>query len=602
MNLLKNKQNEGRFSGLFPVILQFSFLFMLFSGISSADNEVLSTAEFAREYLSIVENSDMFNPAEKIFTRKLLEGARADDTFIDAMLSSPMLTERNKQYALKFFREGREPKQVEYKDQRYDTEFELVSPRLRFSGDVESELRFIETRNDISDYFAQDNSGYNDGITHVIKGNINYRMDERHDENVWGRFDFDVQDADGRTEKLNAHIHNRENWHELGTMLTPYHTEFGLRNTEIGGVSGHFERQKWGLDYAFGETVEDFIPALDKLLLKGFVLKRALDSRNRDMLGVSLYNWEDVNYYGGFMRFYLSEGLHISGELMRTEGPNVLNDDNAWETRLEYENDRVIFLNQYQNIGARFSSVLNPKYANIGGFLRKRENLENAFTYRFDPYVTSSATHIVRRERALDGRPQMYLRDYSWVLSTQKPDKPKYMVVLKASKKDDAGFSTDEERFISMARTTFRNRDMVTSVDFMFTNFDNYQTPWQSYILRSLNVDFSRPFLKKLYVRERLGVSEHNYADSSWSNESQSHLFEAVYRPDQQNSFRGSHQYRRMARRALPDKYKMVFSLEARRKIDANTTYKLLLESFNYNEFLKGYDATMVSLGCDFTF
>ena len=84
--------------------------------------------------------------------------------------------------------------------------------------------------------------------------------------------------------------------------------------------------------------------------------------------------------------------------------------------------------------------------------------------------------------------------------------------------------------------------------------------------------------------------------------ESQQNVFQVDYQVDSRTSLQGRHNYRRVARKAFTNKYKNIWSLNARRQVDENLAYKLRLSSYNNNEFTRGYDAALVSLGADFSF
>jgi hypothetical protein len=554
------------------------------------------------DFVKLVENSDYFNPGEKMFARKLLSGAKMDDTVLDAIMDSPLLTDKNKEYAKKFFETGKKPKQIQYKEEKFDREFELVSPRLRFSGDLDASIRSVDTAHDISDFFALDNADYDPGITHVMKGQVRYRYEEVKRDDVWGIFDFDIQGEDGEYEKLNFHIQNRDNYYQLGTMLTPHMSEFGMRNTEISGIAGHFEKEKWILDFVRGDSVEDYISALDGLSLGGLVVKRQIGNEGRDWAGVQYYDWSGTHYMGFLGQINPAKGLRLSTEFMKKDSQLIGRDGNAFELEADYQNDKLKARNEFQYFGTYWDSVLNPEYANFSGVFSERFQFENSLTYRFDPYVTSSLTRWSRTEKPEGGGPEVQTQDYSWVLMTQVPERPKYMFVLKTATKDDGGSVIDEDRLIAMARTTFKARDILTNVDYMLTDYQDNVTTGNSYVLNSFAVDVSRPFLSKLWIREKMAFLQQNYTNDNRSNESQNHLLEATYKFDSKNSIRGSHRYRRTARKSLANKYKTVYSVEARRIVDENTTYKLRMDSYNYNEYGKGYDANLVSVGADFRF
>jgi len=246
---------------------------------------------------------------------------------------------------------------------------------------------------------------------------------------------------------------------------------------------------------------------------------------------------------------------------------------------------------------------LNPEYSNFPGILSQRENREHGFTYRFDPYITSSVIYSARRITGLGGSNSLETVDAAWTLMTQRPDRPKYMVLFKhLQKKGDLRLSQDESQFIALARTTFKSRDILTHLDFRRTDFTDNLTTLDSYSLNSMSVDISRPFLGKIHVRERLTLLDQNFEDPSKDIESQLQFLEVEYRMDERNSLKGSQKYRRVARKSGSNKYKMAYGLEASRKINENLSYVLRMDAFNHNEFTRGYDANRVAVGADIKF
>ncbi|MCJ8344141.1 hypothetical protein MJH12_01275, partial [bacterium] len=300
--------------------------------------------------------------------------------------------------------------------------------------------------------------------------------------------------------------------------------------------------------------------------------------------------------------FFLNDELRVSVEFMHKDAPGVGKDGNAFELEIDYDSSKLMLKNEIQKLSKFFSSSLNPEYANFTNTAYDKEIQEHAVTYRFDPYVTSSFVATRRSDLPSNGNPRLDRVDMAWVLITQKPDRPKYMFLVKALEKDDNSFTTSQSQLLAMARTTFKAKDIITDVDLRHTNFENDLNVGESYSLNSYSVKVSRPFLNKLRVSERISFLDQNYNNDSFSNESQSHLFEAKYQFNRADSIRGTHRYKRVARKSLPNKYKTIYSMELRRRIDQNLAYKVRLDSYNYNEFARGYDAGLISIGADLSF
>ncbi len=556
-----------------------------------------------RETLAMIEKGDQFTDAERLLARQILEQSGDDESVLDAIVSSPLVTERDKELARMIMeRSGRVPAKVVYTPRPDELPFELVSKPLRFHGDLSYKARDVRTRNDVANFFATNNSKVNHGFANLLEGRISYAPEEGK-RDVYGFLDIDLQTRDPETEVLNAYMYNRNNWVAVGTWLEPDFTEFGLRNTEISGTMGHFENGKWMVDVALGETVEDFVPGLDGLTTTGLYLRRNIGHGGMDQSGLSYYYANEVNYLGFTQRLQLHRDFVLRGEFMRRESTvSSQNQGNAWELEMDYENKKVLFQNELQFIGSRFSSTLNPQYTYFTGQASNKQNIENAFTYRFDPYVASSVTLRRNTVEPLVNRPDQKYTDVTWTLSTQKPDRPKYMFVIKGSEKDDSGFSVNEDVFLAMARTTFKARDILTNVEVMRTQHDDGIQPRFSYRQNSLGFSVARPFQQKLRLVHRLNLIDQEFTDPVLSNEAMSNVLEGRYRLDSRTSIMAAHRYRRVANKGFANKYKTQYQFEARRRIDQNASYNLRLESFNYNEFAKGYDARLVQAGVDFSF
>ena len=103
--------------------------------------------------MKVVEDSDYFSPIEKDFARQLMNGADMDDSVLDAIIESPVISSKQKEMAKQYFQERQKPKRVKFKQRRYDKDIQLVSPRMRFHGDFDFRLRSIDTARDISNHF-----------------------------------------------------------------------------------------------------------------------------------------------------------------------------------------------------------------------------------------------------------------------------------------------------------------------------------------------------------------------------------------------------------------------------------------------------------------
>ncbi len=555
------------------------------------------------EYLSMIENSSDFTDAEKDFARSLIYEANGDDSLLDMVLKSPHVPERSKQLAKNFLTTGKEPDKIRYRDPAMDPDFELRSPPTRFHGDLSLRLQDIYTRNDISDYFQLNNAHYYRGFESRLEGQIRWAP-EVENAPTYGYLDLRVRTRDPETEIVNAYMHNRENWYAAGTYLEPYTTEFGLKNTEITGFAGHFEwLKKWRVDLIAGETVEDYVTGLNGLETMGFYLTRDIGRGGADRSGLSYYYANDVHYYGLTQDLKLYDGLTLHGEYMQRESTTrASNRGGAWEFELDYEKDKVLWQNEYQRITPNFSSTLNPEFTYLTGVQTDRVQQESSFTYRFDPWVASSATFRQYNLDPVGIRPEISFTDYTWTLSTQRPGKPIYMVVLKGNNRDDGAFTVDENNFIGMGRTVFKNRDLITSVEFLRTDHNDKLQPRLSYLQHAMGVEFSRPFMKRLKLKERIRFIDSQVEDPTLSHEALSHHLQARYQVDQRTTLTGEHRYRRVTSTAFPDKYKIQLALEARRRIDENSSYSFRAESFNYDEFGRGYDARLFQAGMDFSF
>jgi len=570
---------------------------------------VLATSTFAYEgyiedYERLIEGSHYFTPKEKEFAAQLLKGADRDDTILDAILDSELISDKQKEVAKEYFHKKKAPKKVHFKQEGFDEELKVTTPRMRFHGDLDLRIRNIDSARDVSNQFALDNADYDEGMHHLFKGNLRYHPEGRPDGDMYGNFHFDLQGRDGETEIINAHLYNRGNYMELGTFLSPNFSEFGLRNTEFSGINVHLEHQKWVLDWVRGNTAEDYVPVLDDLSLGGGVIRRYLSRDKRDWIGASYYDMRGNHFMGILGQSYMfNDHLRFYTEFMHRDGGAAGRNGSAREFELDYDHKKVLFLNEFQKISPRFASTLNPEYSNFSNTLNEMDNREHAFTYRFDPWVTSSVIYSNRKITPAGNPISVETSDSTWALMTHRPDRPKYMFVLKSiARADQTRTNVHEKQMIAMGRTTFKARDMVTSFDVRVTDFNDNLFNQRSFVLNTVSVEFSRPFLNKLWVKEKLTFLDQNFNNSLLDAESQLHHLQVEYRPNRLTTLKGSQRYRRVARKARPNKYKTIYSVEAHRKIDENLAYKLRMDSFNNNEFTKGYDANLISLGADLKF
>ena len=116
---------------------------------------------------------------------------------------------------------------------------------------------------------------------------------------------------------------------------------------------------------------------------------------------------------------------------------------------------------------------------------------------------------------------------------THRPDRPKYMFVVKSSSNQDtANSSIDDRQFIMMGRSSWRHRDILTHVDVMRTDFTDHLLTDNSYVLNSVSVEFSRPFLNKIRVKNKLTLLDQNFENSVNDAESQHNMFQVDYQMD----------------------------------------------------------------------
>lgn len=580
---------------LIPVVLFLPFL---------GSPDALEPSGYLQDFVKMVDDSQYFNQVEKDFARQLTEGAGTDDSILDVIMDSPLISEKQKALAREYFQTRQKPEKLRFKDPGLDRDLEVVTPRLRFRADLNLRLQNVDTARDVSNFFPLDNFDLDPGMAQILRGQVRYAPKGVENPKVFGTFDLDIQSLDREVDVVNAHFQNRDNYLEIGSFLSPSFSEFGLKNTELGGAAIHLQRRKWTVDLVRGETVEDFVSGLDGLSLGGLVIRRGVGNADQDYLGASLYD-QGGTHFTGFLgqTYFMDDRLRFYTEYMKMDSGTVGGDGSAQELEMDYENPKILFLNEVQQISHRFSSPLNPEYSNFTGILSERKNREHAFTYRFDPYVTSSVIYSSRTLNPLGATNSLETLDAAWTLMTQRPDRPKYMFLIKhLEKKGEYVRKHNEKQLIALARTTFKSRDILTHVDFRRTDFTDNLTTLDSYTLNSVSVDVSRPFLGKVHVRERLTLLDQSFEDPTKDIESQLQTFEVEYRMDERNSLKGSQKYRRVARKTGTNKYKMAYGLEASRKINENLSYVLRMDAFNHNEFTRGYDANRVAVGANIKF
>ena len=451
-------------------------------------------------FLSAIEKSEYFSPMEKSLTRQIIQNANAEDSFLEAVLSSNLISAKEKEIAKSYFQNNQKPKKVRYREPSESTKIEVRAPAMRFHADLDLRVRSVDTAKDVSNYFPRDNVDLDPGVAQLIKGSIRYQAEGEESPSLWGRVDLDIQSLDQEQDVINALVVKKGSSLQVGTFLSPDFSEFGLRNTELSGAQFNLRKRKWVLDYIRGETVEDYVAGLDSLVVGGGVLRREVGHEGKDFLGLSFYDHDRFHYAGVLGQgYFLDETLRIYGEYMHRNSGIVGNTGDALEIELDYQNNRVLFLNEFQKISSNFSSHLNPEYSQFGNVLSERNRQEHGFTYRFDPFVTSSLVVTRRSNLFVDGTPEVNLSDVTLALLTQRPSRPKYMVVVKHQEKsDDLNLSFDERRRIILAQTTFKGGDIKTTFDVAQTDFEDYRNPADSYLLNAFTVDVSRPFFRKL--------------------------------------------------------------------------------------------------------
>ena len=78
--------------------------------------------------------------------------ADMDDSVLDAIIESPVISSKQKEMAKQYFQERQKAEAYEAQ-RRYDKDIQLVTPRMRFHGDFDFRLRSIDTARDISNIF-----------------------------------------------------------------------------------------------------------------------------------------------------------------------------------------------------------------------------------------------------------------------------------------------------------------------------------------------------------------------------------------------------------------------------------------------------------------
>ena len=81
---------------------------------------VLATSEYVKDFMKVVEGSDYFTPIEKDFARQLMNGANMDDSVLDAIIESPVISSKQKEMARQYFQDRQKPKRIKFKQRRYD--------------------------------------------------------------------------------------------------------------------------------------------------------------------------------------------------------------------------------------------------------------------------------------------------------------------------------------------------------------------------------------------------------------------------------------------------------------------------------------------------
>ena len=122
------------------------------------------------------------------------------------------------------------------------------------------------------------------------------------------------------------------------------------------------------MDFLRGDTVEDYVASLDSISVGGFVAKRLLKSNSQDYIGLSYFDSSDSHYFGFLgQAFMLDDNLKVYSEIVKQDvGTPTCQDATAVEFEIDYENQKVVFLNEIQKTTSFFRSSLNPEYSNLG--------------------------------------------------------------------------------------------------------------------------------------------------------------------------------------------------------------------------------------------
>ena len=79
---------------------------------------VSATSDYVKDFMKVVEDSDYFSPIEKDFARQLKNGADMDDSVLDAIIESPVISSKQKEMAKQYFQDRQKPKRVKFKQRR----------------------------------------------------------------------------------------------------------------------------------------------------------------------------------------------------------------------------------------------------------------------------------------------------------------------------------------------------------------------------------------------------------------------------------------------------------------------------------------------------
>ena len=82
----------------------------------------------------------------------------------------------------------------------------------------------------------------------------------------------------------------------------------------------------------------------------GFVARRLLKNNSRDYIGLSYFDSSDSHYFGVLgQAFMLDNNLKLYSEIVKQDVGTPGQDATAVEFEIDFENEKVIFLNETEN-------------------------------------------------------------------------------------------------------------------------------------------------------------------------------------------------------------------------------------------------------------